>query len=426
MSRITDIIANARLTLRDNGARYTDARMLSILSDGQRDITKLAKLLRFKNTIPVSANITEYSCGVINYSAADLVEATTESTQVWTGVAYNGTIFAAVGTNAVMTSYDGTIWEDQASIPARNWKAIAWNGTVFAAVASSGTGDRVMTSPDGITWTSRTSAADNNWTAIAWNGTVFAAVASSGTGNRVMTSPDGITWTSRTSAADNSWSSVIWTGYSFISSATSSSPNNLMYSLDGITWVSASTSLTNAIPILYYANNLIIALADSAAWSRAAVTEVVSTDTLFISRVCDKDYYKIPLTTTYKLDAKNPAWESDLGTSIDAIVIDKQKQGNITVYPEQIVDYGNIYVYGSKLPSRLLTTSSNLEINARFDLALKYYLIANCLLEDKNKASRSLGTIFNKLYADQVKLSLKAMVKNNTVKNRETRYNSGI
>lgn len=81
-------------------------------------------------------------------------------------------------------------WVTRTSAADNAWLGIAWNGTVFAAVSNDGV-SRVMTSPDGITWTSRSAAAANQWNAIAWNGTVFAAVSDTGTGDRVMTSPDG-------------------------------------------------------------------------------------------------------------------------------------------------------------------------------------------------------------------------------------------
>jgi len=145
----------------------------------------------------------------------------------WRSIAWNGTVFAAIGLTgvAVQTSPDGVTWTSRTGISG-TFNAVAWNGTVFAAVGLSGA---VMTSPDGITWTSRTGIA-GSWYGIAWNGTVFAAVGLSGA---VMTSPDGITWTSRTGIA-GSWAAVAWNGSVFAAVG----PSIVMTSPDGIIWTS--------------------------------------------------------------------------------------------------------------------------------------------------------------------------------------------
>jgi hypothetical protein len=186
---------------------------------------------------------------------------TTNSTQIWNGIAWNGTVFAAVaesGTgNRVMTSPDGITWTSRTSASDSNWTAIAWNGTVFAAVGESGA---VMTSPDGITWTSRTAPNINNYQAIAWNGTVFAAVSSSGTGNRVMTSSDGTTWTSRTSAADNAWRAIAWNGTVFAAVSDTGTGNRGMTSPDGITWTSRNAGDAGAWYAIAWSGTLFAAV----------------------------------------------------------------------------------------------------------------------------------------------------------------------
>ena len=94
-----------------------------------------------------------------------------------------------------MTSPDGITWTSRTSASDSSWVGIAWNGTVFVAIGS----DAMMTSPDGITWTSRslsTTSSTTYWKEIAWNGlgtgttlllpaagtgSVFAAVSYNGT-----------------------------------------------------------------------------------------------------------------------------------------------------------------------------------------------------------------------------------------------------
>lgn len=122
----------------------------------------------------------------------------TQTSAVWTGVAYGGTTFVAVGTNAVMTSPDGVEWTSRTPAANRTWKAVAYGNGRFVAVAASGTSatnDRAMTSTNGTTWTAgNTTNANQPWYGVAYGNGTFAAVAinsgSTGTLNRVMTSND--------------------------------------------------------------------------------------------------------------------------------------------------------------------------------------------------------------------------------------------
>ena len=85
------------------------------------------------------------------------------------------TDFGVDSSTADIVDYTVDNWQTRTSALDGNWQGIAWNGTVFAAVSnwSAVANEKVMTSPDGITWTLRASAADISWKGIAWNGTVF-------------------------------------------------------------------------------------------------------------------------------------------------------------------------------------------------------------------------------------------------------------
>lgn len=62
MGRVSDIITRARDTLADvNKERWTDARLLRILDEGQKQIVLIAKLLRTKATIPILIGVADYS-----------------------------------------------------------------------------------------------------------------------------------------------------------------------------------------------------------------------------------------------------------------------------------------------------------------------------------------------------------------------------
>lgn len=97
-------------------------------------------------------------------------------------VTWSGERFVAVGRNSILTSQDGLTWEAQrAPVEGFDLTGIAWSGSLFAAVgtvqtAGWGTG-LVITSPDGVMWTKgRAPARRVEPAAVAWCGTRFVAV----------------------------------------------------------------------------------------------------------------------------------------------------------------------------------------------------------------------------------------------------------
>ncbi len=62
MSRIGDIFTKARRVLADTaGTRYSDAQLLGLLDDAQKEAVLYANLLRTKETIPILVGVSEYS-----------------------------------------------------------------------------------------------------------------------------------------------------------------------------------------------------------------------------------------------------------------------------------------------------------------------------------------------------------------------------
>lgn len=118
---------------------------------------------------------------------------------------------------AMRSTDNGATWTSftlpGASTPA--YTSVAWNGSVFCAVGSNSVSPYVLcaTSPDGVTWTARTIGATtmfpNN---IVWNGSVFITSGDDfATTNCVtFTSPDGTTWTARTSQTELLSGSSTW------------------------------------------------------------------------------------------------------------------------------------------------------------------------------------------------------------------------
>jgi len=115
------------------------------------------------------------------------------------GIASNGSVFVAVGTNdasgyaVIFTSSSVTTWTNRGSSAAITGDLIdiCYGNGLFVAVGYNGTSPLIVTSPDGITWTSRTSASSNRVLGVCWNGSVFVAVGDNGD---IQYSSDGISW----------------------------------------------------------------------------------------------------------------------------------------------------------------------------------------------------------------------------------------
>lgn len=209
----------------------------------------------------------------------------TVSSSVYRDIAWNGSIFVAVGSaGVIITSPDGVTWTPRTSGTAYNLVGVCWASGIGLFVAcgsdSGGLNTEIRTSPDGITWTQRYTAATpptlsgvcsnsagtvviaygsagamfsstngTSWTSrtsqfssdnilqASWNGSLFVAVGGSG---KVSTSPDGITWTARTSGTANGLIGVAAnpsTGRCVACGAT----GTVITSADGINWTTPGT-----------------------------------------------------------------------------------------------------------------------------------------------------------------------------------------
>lgn len=114
-----------------------------------------------------------------------------------------GTTFVAVSqsststatTQAAYSTDDGVTWQS-ATMPApQRWFSVAWNGSIFCAV---GLGSQCATSTDGISWTAHSMPATANWCSIASVGSLFLAIDSYGSNS--ASSTDGSAWTTKAGA----------------------------------------------------------------------------------------------------------------------------------------------------------------------------------------------------------------------------------
>jgi hypothetical protein len=129
-------------------------------------------------------------------------------TLVGQGVAWNGSLWVAVGTGTytIAYSHDGITWIGAATtIFSIGGYGVAWNGSLWVAVGN-GSGNTIATSTDGITWIGQGSTVMTaggpiiwNGTSVAWNGSLWIAVGNSVSPSLIITSKDGIHWFGRTS-----------------------------------------------------------------------------------------------------------------------------------------------------------------------------------------------------------------------------------
>ncbi len=129
----------------------------------------------------------------------------------WNGIEYGAGKWVIVGPRAsIATSTDGTNWtlRPVSGLPAMtNIRAIKWNGSLFVAVGE----NAILTSPDGITWTMRsipeylpnTSFQSVDFGVNTW-------VVLGGIETCVTAPADGIQWTKRTIALSSPANCILW------------------------------------------------------------------------------------------------------------------------------------------------------------------------------------------------------------------------
>lgn len=213
---------------------------------------------------------------------------------------------------------DGVTWTSN-TISSGVWVSVAWNGTVFCAVGAElgflGGDGKIATSPNGITWTVRTGpAGTGGWTKIRWNGTVFCAI--SYPGNVSATSTDGITWTPGTPptifdpvVGSSLGYCLEWNGSVWCALSVSGFPNTTSgwaTSTDGLTWTVGSIGIN--LP----ANNGIGAVWAWLAWNGSFFCAVAGQqDTTHISATSPDGQawteHDLPITTTWRSIAWNSA-----------------------------------------------------------------------------------------------------------------------
>lgn len=159
------------------------------------------------------------------------------------GIAFNGTtivIVAAAG--QIATSNDGINWTNRTSPTTNSLNSVAYNGSIFCAVGD--TGSNVIVSNDGITWSAANptgkcvvSSSINN-ISITSLGSTFFLVQDSKPG--VFQSTDGITWIGYATPTGSNLRGITTVGSEIILTC---SDNSILTSLNGTIWTPKSNSL---------------------------------------------------------------------------------------------------------------------------------------------------------------------------------------
>lgn len=195
----------------------------------------------------------------------------------WMATNGNGTVIAMTGginstVCGVSTDHGNTWGTVTLSGVSAYWSGVAWNGSIFCAIGSGagGTGGtNAATSPDGLIWTAQTLPVGAVWSSIATDGTKFCIV---GTGTISLISTTGATgtWTQGNTLPSYTWNNIVWspTGNRWIAFANNLLINYYMSS-DGLNWTLKSISNGanfNQNTLYAYGNTVIIATSSSTSY----------------------------------------------------------------------------------------------------------------------------------------------------------------
>jgi len=157
-------------------------------------------------------------------------------------------MFVAVGTNAIMYSFNGINW----SVIGKQglWNTVTWSPDLkmFVALCNSSTSTIIATvSYNGIDWNLLTYGMGgflmpSNWSSITWSPELKLFVAVSPTTPFFMKSTDGLSWAGINQIPQANWSSVAWspTLRKFVA-VSNGSGLVVMYSSDGTNWSTISS-----------------------------------------------------------------------------------------------------------------------------------------------------------------------------------------
>jgi hypothetical protein len=237
-----------------------------------------------------------------------------------TGLAFDGTHYAAVGSGAsAATSTDGQSWTghlapaadanavvlansklyaaaDGASVlvssdGGANWSSVATGATASgggmsdlhgiafgnSTLVAVGTGGAIVYSGNGTTWTSASSGVTSDLEAVTFANSTFVAV---GVGGTILSSSDGMSWTKQTSNTNSTLNAVT---YGMNGAATSAfvavgSAGAVVTSPDGAAWTAQTTFTTSVLRAVTTSGSVFVAAGDAKNVGNSHVSVFTSSD----------------------------------------------------------------------------------------------------------------------------------------------------
>lgn len=162
----------------------------------------------------------------------------------------DGTRYVAMGSygNIYTSDNAGTSWIYRTLGSTKTLRDVAWNGSLFVAVGAEGA---IQTSTDGESWTLQSSNTLNGLNKVAYLNGRFITVGQNGT---ILTSADGTTWTEQNSGTSTELLDIDFGGGIYVTGGT----GGARISSDGVSW-SAPAGL-NSLKTVEYGNNVFMAL----------------------------------------------------------------------------------------------------------------------------------------------------------------------
>ncbi len=209
------------------------------------------------SVISADLNAAVYGSGNTSYLAAGaggVMLRSDDELKTWTqaltntsndlyALAYNGSLYLAVGANGTLiTSDDGANWTARYPGTSSHLYGVTYGNGLYVAVGAGGT---LQTSSDGITWQGATSQTTLHLKGVAYGAGIFVAIGDAGA---LITSTDGVTWTPQTPIASSPALNALVHGSQFIAAGNGGA---IYTSPDGINWAMPSTGNASLYAVTY-------------------------------------------------------------------------------------------------------------------------------------------------------------------------------
>ena len=200
-------------------------------------------------------------------------------------VSTNG-LFVTVGNNGIiLTSSDGTAWDNRISGTTYNLVGITYVNSTFVTVGDNGT---ILTSSDGTSWTER-DGLRSKWAipkylkGVTYRKKLFVAVGRNGL---ILNSPDGTTWKERKSGTAYNLVGITYANGLFVSVGKN---GKIVTSFDGNWWVKRTYVLPTWLNGVTHGNNtfvtvgdngIILTSSDGISWTKRTSGDQITTTTI--------------------------------------------------------------------------------------------------------------------------------------------------